>query len=78
MSTTTGETRKVARSVTTELLNAGPTVDLPLANRGLGISKAHGYGLARSGNYPVRILKLGGSYRVVTSELLALLGIEAA
>jgi len=65
----------VTRSLRQELLDAGPTIDLPLANRLLGISKAHGYSLAKRGDYPVRLLKLGHSYRVVTSELLTLLGV---
>ncbi len=65
-------------SVMDELRDAPPTITLGLANRALGISKGHGYALARRGEYPVRLLKLGGSYRVVTSELLALLGIERA
>lgn len=68
----------IARHIRQDLIDAGPTVELPLANRSLGISRAHGYALAKRGEYPVRLLKLGSSYRVVTSELLALLGIEAA
>jgi hypothetical protein len=64
--------------VMTELRDAPPTIPLSLANRALGVSRAHGYALARRGEYPVRLLRLGSSYRVVTSELLALLGIERA
>lgn len=59
-----------------ELRDAPPTLPLAVANRALGISKGHGYALAKRGEYPVRLLKLGSSYRVVTAELLALLGIE--
>jgi hypothetical protein len=66
------------RSLIDELRDAGPTVDLPLANRALGISKGHGYGLAKRGEYPVRLLKLGGSYRVVTADLRTLLGLSDA
>lgn len=44
----------------------------------MGISRGHAYALARDGKFPCRVLKLGNSYRVVTSELLALLGIDAA
>lgn len=62
-------------AVTRDLLDAGPTIDLSLANSALGISRAHGYALAKRGLYPVKLLKLGGSYRVVTSEMLTLLGI---
>ena len=71
-------TRIAPRRLIDELRDAGPTVDLPLANRALGISKGHGYALAKRGEYPVRLLKLGGSYRVVTAELLDLLGIGAS
>jgi hypothetical protein len=66
------------RSLTEELRDAGPTVDLTLANRALGISKGHGYALAKRGDYPVKLLKLGGSYRVVTADLLAVLGLSVA
>lgn len=44
----------------------------------MGISKGHGYALARSGEFPCKVLKLGNTYRVLTSELMALLGIDAA
>jgi hypothetical protein len=63
---------------TAELLRAGPTVGLNLANRALGISRAHGYALVRRGDYPVRVLRLGTSHRVVTSDLLDLLGLGAS
>ncbi len=65
----------VAPSIQGLLLAAGPTVDLPFANSALGISRAHGYALAKRGVYPVRILRLGSSYRVVTTDLLHLLGL---
>jgi len=50
-------------------------VDLPSANNALGISRAHGYAFAKRGQYPVKVLKLGSSYRVVTTDLLNVLGI---
>lgn len=67
-----------ARTIQSELLEAGPTVDLPIANSALGISRAHGYALAKRGEYPVKVLKLGCSYRVITSDLLNVLGITSA
>jgi len=67
---------QLARGIQQDLLDAGPTIDLRMANLALGISRAHGYGLARRGAYPVRLLRLDASYRVVTSELVTLLGIE--
>jgi hypothetical protein len=67
-----------ATSVAELLREAGPTVGLALGNKALGISRAHGYALARQDRYPVRLLKLGAAYRVVTSELLSLLCLNAA
>ena len=64
-----------AESVTAELLRSGPTVGMPLGNKALGISRGHGYALAARGEYPVRVLRVGNTYRVVTSELVALLGL---
>jgi len=67
----------IARTIQSELLEAGPTVDLPIANSALGISRAHGYALAKRGEYPVKVLKLGCSYRVITADLLNVLGITS-
>ncbi len=64
------------RTTLDELRAAPPTLPLPEANRVLGISRGHGYTLAKRGEYPVRVLKLGATYRVVTSDLLALLGAQ--
>jgi len=69
--------KPAAPSIQGLLLAAGPTVDLPFANSALGISRAHGYALAKRGVYPVRILKLGSSYRVVTTDLRNILGITS-
>ena len=67
-------TGTTGRMTLADLRAAPPTIALPDANEVLGISRAHGYTLAKRGEYPVRVLKLGGTYRVVTAELLALLG----
>lgn len=68
---------KTAHITPGELATAGPTVALwPTAAHAVGVSKSHAYTLARRGEFPVQVLKLGGTYRVVTSELLTLLGIE--
>lgn len=40
------------------------------------IGRSIGYGLAKQGEYPVKVLRLGNAYRVVTADLLKLLGIE--
>ncbi len=49
------------------------TVDIPTANRALGLSRAHGYAMAQRGEYPARVLKVGGRYRVVTASIVRLL-----
>jgi len=66
-----------ARGFTSDELLALPAViDLETANRALMIGRSTGYGLAKQGQYPVRVLRLGNAYRVVTADLLKLLGVE--
>lgn len=65
------------RGLTGEDLLALPAViDLDTANRALMIGRSTGYGLAKQGEYPVKVLRLGNAYRVVTADLLKLLGLE--
>jgi hypothetical protein len=59
-----------------ELLTLPVVIDLDTANRALLIGRSTGYGLAKQGEYPVKVLKLGNAYRVVTADLLKLLGLE--
>ncbi|UDF20118.1 helix-turn-helix domain-containing protein [Rhodococcus qingshengii] len=62
----------------TELQSAPPTVSLwPTAGQALGIGRSHAYKLASSGEFPARVLRLGGTYRVLTADLLSVLGIDA-
>ncbi|MET9087210.1 hypothetical protein ABZX77_35960 [Streptomyces sp. NPDC004237] len=66
-----------ARGLTSDELLALPVViDLDTANRALMIGRSTGYGLAKQGEYPVKVLRLGNAYRVVTADLLKLLGLE--
>ncbi len=65
------------RGLTSDGLLALPAViDLDTSNRALMIGRSTGYGLAKQGVYPVRVLRLGNAYRVVTADLLKLLGLE--
>jgi hypothetical protein len=65
---------ETATRMTLDDLRAGPaTVSLPASNRLFGFSRGHGYNLAKRGQYPARVIKAGGTYRVVTADLLALL-----
>ncbi|WP_333769596.1 hypothetical protein [Streptomyces sp. IBSBF 2435] len=73
-----GTTRPVVKGMAKDELLALPTaVDLETANRALGLGRSKGYELAKRGQYPCRVLRLGNSYRVVTAELQALLGLAA-
>ncbi|MEO3750821.1 hypothetical protein [Streptomyces sp. B6B3] len=68
---------RAARALTRDELLALPAVvDLDTANRALMIGRSTGYDLAKRGAYPVRLLRLGNAYRVVTAELLRLLALE--
>lgn len=57
-------------------LRAGPpSVDLMTAAAVIGIGRTRAYALARTGEFPVRLLRIGSTYRVPVAELLTLLGI---
>jgi hypothetical protein len=73
-----GTTRPVIKGmVKDEVLVLPAAVDLETANRALGLGRSKGYELAKRGQYPCRVLRLGNAYRVVTAELQALLGLAA-
>jgi hypothetical protein len=67
--------REVRGLKSDELLALPAVIDLDTANRALMIGRSTGYGLAKRGEYPVKVLKLGNAYRVVTADLLKLLGL---
>ncbi|MFH9353503.1 hypothetical protein [Kitasatospora sp. NPDC017646] len=58
-----------------ELLALPAAIDLDTANRAIGLGRSKGYELARRDAYPCRVLRLGKKYRVITADLLRLLGI---
>jgi hypothetical protein len=67
-----------AKGMTREELLALPVaVDLDTGNRALGLGRSKGYELAKRGEYPCKVLRLGKAYRVVTADLLNLLGLAA-
>ncbi|GAV38306.1 hypothetical protein [Streptomyces acidiscabies] len=70
--------RMASHGMSVEELTALPVViDLDTANRALMIGRSTGYTLAKQGRYPVKVLRLGNAYRVVTGDLLKLLGLSA-
>jgi Helix-turn-helix domain len=54
----------------------GLTTDVATAGAVLGIGRTKAYELAKSGEFPVAILRVGRRYLVPTNSLLALLGAE--
>ncbi len=54
--------------------NLGMTTDVATAGAILGIGRSKAYELAKSGEFPVTILRVGRRYLVPTSAILALLG----
>ncbi|WP_261718820.1 hypothetical protein [Streptomyces sp. FZ201] len=70
----TGRVKGMSRE---ELLELPAAVDLETGNRALGLGRSKGYELAKRGQYPCKVLRLGNAYRVVTADLLALLGLAA-
>lgn len=60
-----------------EEAHALPAVlDVPTAGRILGLGRAASYELARRGDFPTPVLRLGRQLRVPTVPLLRALGIE--
>ena len=59
-----------------ELLALPAAVDLETAGRPFGIGRTKAHELARSGQFPVPVLRLGRTYRVPTAPILELLGIR--
>lgn len=49
------------------------TVSMPTACSALGIGKSCGYDAARRGEFPARVIKVGGRVRVCTASLLQVL-----
>jgi len=52
----------------------GMTTDVATAGAILGIGRSKAYELAKCGEFPVTVLRIGRRYLVPTSAILALLG----
>lgn len=57
-----------------DLYNLPPAVDLMTAARALGIGRTKTYELARTGEFPCRVIRIGDLYRVATADLIRFLG----
>ncbi|NJP64810.1 integrase [Streptomyces spiramenti] len=60
-----------------ELLALPVVISLDTANRALAIGRSTGYALAKRDQYPVKVLRLGSAYRVITADLLRVLSIDS-
>jgi predicted DNA-binding transcriptional regulator AlpA len=59
-----------------ELLALPTTISVETAARAIGLGRTRAYELARRGQFPCKVIRIGASYRVVTVDLRRLLGIE--
>jgi excisionase family DNA binding protein len=59
-----------------EILTLPVVVDVTTAARALGLGRSTAYELARRGEFPCRVIRVGSSYRIPTADLLRVLGIE--
>jgi Helix-turn-helix domain len=79
MTTTTARqgARRPAEIWTIEAVrNLGATTDVETAGAILGIGRSKSYELAKSGHFPVRVLRIGRRYLVPIPSILAVLGVE--
>ena len=59
-----------------ELLALPVAFDLETSNRALQLGRTKGFDLAKRGDYPVRVIRVGHTYRVTRADLLRALGID--
>src|SRR5262245_58176708 len=65
------------KPVSISQLRTSATVDLITAARALGLGRTKAYELARRGEFPCRVIRIGETYRIPTPGLLELLGADA-
>lgn len=67
----------MAQTLSTEELLALPvSVDLPTAGRAWGLGRTKAHDLARRGEFPCRVMRIGHTYRVTKAELFRSLGLS--
>lgn len=59
-----------------EVLGLPVSVPLVTAGRALGMGRTKAHELARRNEFPCRVLRLGGTYRVPKADLLRVLGLD--
>ena len=58
-----------------ELLALPASIDIVTAGRAFGVGRTTAYALARTGEFPCRVIRAGRAYRAVTADLLRVLHI---
>lgn len=53
-----------------------PTITVPVAAKLLDISASSAYAAARKGNFPTKVIQIGGRYVIPTKPLLDLIGLD--
>ncbi|MGC5054564.1 helix-turn-helix domain-containing protein [Micromonospora sp. DT48] len=77
MSTTTTGGRKAGQIWTIEAVrDLGVTTDVETAAAILGIGRTKAYALARTNEFPVRLLRVGRRYLVPVQAIINLLAVE--
>lgn len=64
----------VPRPTLGDLRSEPTTINLSRACEYIGVSRSMGYDLAKEGNFPVRVLRIGTSYKIATADLMRYLG----
>ncbi|MDQ0962089.1 MULTISPECIES: DNA-binding protein [unclassified Streptomyces] len=59
-----------------DLLELPPTTDVETGGRAFGMGRTKSYELVRAGKFPCKVIPAGRTYRVVTADLLRVLGIQ--
>ncbi len=66
------------RPTLTEIEQWPATVDVPTAGVVFGLSRSHSYELVSRGEFPVKVIRVGSRYRVVTASIIDVLSSQAA
>ncbi len=77
ITTTTAAPEGSAPAWTEQAVRAlGMTTDVEIAGEILGIGRTKAYELAKNGDFPVKMLRIGRRYKVSVPALLKLLGVD--
>lgn len=60
-----------------EVMALPAVVDIVVAGRAFGLGRTTAYMLARRGEFPCRVVRVGSAYRVPTADLWRELGLES-